>query len=122
MPISDIIADIFYAKLFAEAPSLKPYFESDIRQNGRIIKRIIDIAVQNLDTDLRTEETHPTFQQIPFIVEFTDRNHSTIGSALAWTLRQIFSHEFTEEMETVWLETYTKFSADLKNTTSYVAA
>ena len=51
MPIAGVAADLFYERLFYMAPSLRPMFPTDMRDQKRKLMVMLASAVQGL-TDL----------------------------------------------------------------------
>ncbi len=48
-PIADAAAAIFYEKLFAYDPSVRPMFKGDISEQGKKLISVLATVVQNLD-------------------------------------------------------------------------
>jgi hemoglobin-like flavoprotein len=49
IPNSDIVANLFYERLFKLDPSLRALFTADITEQGRKLMAMITIAVNGLD-------------------------------------------------------------------------
>src|SRR3990170_73805 len=88
LPIADTAAELFYGKLFALDPSLKPLFNGDIKEQGRKLMAMISVAVTGLT---RIETIVPAVQDlgrrhVKYGVK--DKHYDTVASALVWTLGQ----------------------------------
>ncbi len=60
-PIAHQAAAIFYARLFALDPSLKPLFKGDMNEQGRKLMAMIGTGVANLD---KLETILPAVQEL----------------------------------------------------------
>ena len=49
LTISDAAAALFYARLFALDPALRPLFRSDLHEQGRKLMQMLKVAVAGLD-------------------------------------------------------------------------
>ena len=49
VPIADVAAELFYAKLFKLDPDIGPLFKGDMKEQGRKLMRMIATAVNGLD-------------------------------------------------------------------------
>jgi truncated hemoglobin YjbI len=56
VPIKEAAAELFYGKLFELDPALKPLFKGDIKEQGRKLMAMIDVAVNGL---ARLEQLDP---------------------------------------------------------------
>ena len=49
LPIKDTAAELFYGRLFATYPEVRPYFKGDMKEQGRKLMAMLDTAVIGLD-------------------------------------------------------------------------
>lgn len=120
-PISETAAEIFYDRLFEIAPEVKPYFKSDMKEQGRKLMAMLNTAVNGLN-DL---------ESIIPAVEESGRRHASYGvkekdydsvaSALLWTLEKGLGDTFSEEVKAAWTAVYGLLSMTMKNAASQVA-
>ena len=61
VPIADLAAELFYAKLFKLDPDIGLLFKGDMKEQGRKLMRMIATAVNGLD---RLEELVPAVQDL----------------------------------------------------------
>jgi hemoglobin-like flavoprotein len=61
VPIKEAAAELFYGKLFELDPALKPLFKGDIKEQGRKLMAMIDVAVNGL---ARLEQLVPAVQAL----------------------------------------------------------
>ena len=60
VPIADQAAALFYGRLFAAAPALRPLFKTDLGEQGRKLMQMIGVCVKGLDAlDRMTEVLTP---------------------------------------------------------------
>ena len=107
VPIADTAADIFYTRLFEIDPSLRDLFKGNMTEQGKLLMGMINTAVEGLD-DL--DSIVPAVQDLGrrhagFSVK--PENYKTVASALLWTLRQGLGSDFTADVKSAWVETYT---------------
>jgi hemoglobin-like flavoprotein len=109
-PIREQAAQLFYDKLFALDPSLRPLFKGDMLQQGRKLMAMIDTVVHALG---QLDRLVPAVQDL-------GRRHAgygvrpghyqTVGAALLWTLGAGLGEAFTGDVKAAWTEAYTVLS------------
>lgn len=112
-PISDAAAAIFYEKLFAYDPSVRPMFKGDMSEQGKKLISVLATVVQNLDR-LETIEgavkdlavRHAGYGVVP-------KHYDTVGRALIDTLQAGLGDAFTPEVRGAWLGCYAAISAKM---------
>jgi hemoglobin-like flavoprotein len=114
VPISESAANLFYARLFALDPTLKPLFKGDMKEQGRKLMRTLAVAVNGLDS---LEQIVSTVQDlgrkhVDYGVE--PKHYDTVGAALLWTLEQGLSAAFTKETGEAWGAVYTLLANTMK--------
>ena len=110
LPISDTAAELFYSRLFALDPSLKPLFKGDMKMQGRKLMSMLGMVVSGLSS----------FDRLAPAVKELGRRHNgygaqpahyqTVAEALLWTLKQGLGDAFTEETEIAWATAYGKIA------------
>jgi hemoglobin-like flavoprotein len=121
VPIADQAAELFYGRLFALDPALRPMFRGDMTEQGQKLTRMIGIAVSGLD---RLDEIVPAVQELG--VRHLDygvksAHYDTVGEALLWTLSQGLGDEFTADVRAAWAEVYTLLANTMKDTARMAA-
>ncbi|HSD95640.1 MAG TPA: globin family protein [Sulfuricaulis sp.] len=105
-PIAGTAAELFYSKLFALDPALKPLFKGDMKEQGRKLMRMIATAVNGLD---RLEALVPAVQDLGqrhVAYGVTASHYDTVGEALLWTLERGLGPDFTSEVKDAWATVY----------------
>jgi len=106
VPIAETAAELFYSKLFALDPSLKPLFKGDLKEQGRKLMRMISMAVNGLD---RLEALVPAVQDLGrrhVLYGVQPAHYDTVGEALLWTLERGLGPDFTPEVKEAWTVVY----------------
>jgi hemoglobin-like flavoprotein len=106
VPIAETAATLFYDKLFALDPSVKPMFPADLSEQKKKLMQTIGVAVKGLG-DLGA--------LVP-AVQALGRRHAgygvkaqhydTVGAALLWTLKTGLGDGFDSEHEGAWGKVY----------------
>ena len=61
LPIAEVAAELFYARLFELDPSLRHMFRGDMKEQGRKLMGMIRVAVANLE---KLDEIVPAVQAL----------------------------------------------------------
>jgi len=102
----DRFALAFYGHLFEQDQSLRKLFKTDLKQQGDVLVRMLNIALAGLD---RPADLLPTLHDM-------GRHHTgygvkpqdfeTFGKALTQTLSEFLGSDFTPEVAEAWNEFY----------------
>jgi hemoglobin-like flavoprotein len=107
LPIAETAAGLFYGRLFALDPTLRPLFKGDLDEQGRKLMYMLRVAVGRLD---QLDEITPAVQKLgQRHVDYgvKEEHYATVGAALLWTLEQGLGADFTPETRTAWTQLYT---------------
>ena len=106
VPIADTAATLFYDRLFAIAPDVRPLFPADMTVQKQKLMQMIATAVTNL---------HQIEKIVPAVRDLGRRHvrygarpshFDQVGAALIWTLEQGLGHAFTPPVKEAWTTTY----------------
>jgi len=106
LPFAEEAGKLFYQRLFALDPALRPLFKSDIAEQSRTLMRMIAVAVNGLD---RLETIVPAVRALGVRhagYGVVDVHYETVGEALLWTLEQRLGESFTPEIAEAWSTAY----------------
>jgi nitric oxide dioxygenase len=106
LPIADEAATLFYDRLFALDPSLRPLFRGDMREQGRKLMATLRVVVEGLE---RLDQLVPAVRalgQRHAAYGVREAHYATVGSALLWTLEQGLGPAFTPSLQAAWSEAY----------------
>ncbi len=106
LPIRDLAAELFYAKLFELDPSLKALFKGDVKTQGGKLMAMIGVAVANLD---RPETLMPVLKGLGARhggYGVKDHHYDTVAAALLDTLQRGLGDAFTPQVKAAWIVVY----------------
>ncbi len=118
VPIAPRAAAMFYDRLFALDPSLKPLFKTDMAEQGKKLMAMIGTAVANLD---RLDAIIPAVQDLGRRhagYGVPPESYDTVAAALLWTLEQGLGNAFTPAVKAAWTEAYTVLATVMKDAAS----
>jgi hemoglobin-like flavoprotein len=102
----EVAALIFYQKLFALDPALRPLFTQDIKDQARKLMEMLAGAVALLD---KPGELVPVLEALGARhVKYGVReaHYPTVGAALIAMLESVLAEKFTSETRAAWLALY----------------
>jgi hemoglobin-like flavoprotein len=106
VPIADVAADLFYARLFEIAPEVKPLFRGDMREQGRKLMTTLGVVVsglKNLEAILPAAKVLAV-RHVAYGVAAA--HYKPVGEALIWTLDKGLGEGFTPAAKEAWLAAY----------------
>jgi hemoglobin-like flavoprotein len=115
VPIAPQAATLFYDRLFALDPALKPLFKGDMDRQGRALMAMIGTAVANLG---QLEGIVPAVQDLGrrhATYGVQPAHYDTVAAALLWTLAQGLGDGFTPPVEAAWTEAYLVLATVMKD-------
>lgn len=106
LAVSETAAQLFYLRLFALDPSLRPMFKGEIREQGRKLIAMMSVAVNGL---ARIETLAPVIEALGrrhagYGVK--DEHYATVAVALQWALEQGLGARFTLDVRDAWSAAY----------------
>jgi hemoglobin-like flavoprotein len=121
VPIAGLAADLFYARLFEIAPSLRGMFPDDMRDQKRKLFVMMATAVQGLrDLDRLAPQVkslgarHAGYGVKP-------AQYEIVGQALLWTLERGLGDAFTPDVQRAWTRVYGLLAATMQDGASELA-
>lgn len=105
-PMAETVATLFYARLFALDPSLRPLFRGDMTVQGRHLMDALALAVRSLD---RLDALVPSLEALGrrhVAYGVRNQDYATVGAALLWTLEQGLGERLTPELTGAWAAAY----------------
>jgi nitric oxide dioxygenase len=120
-PRADVVASLFYSRLFDLDPSLKRLFSSNMTEQGRKLMTMIGLAVNGLD---RLDDLVPVVRNLGVRhagYGVTDAHYDTVGDALLWTLEQGLGAGFTPDVRDAWAAAYGTLAATMKSAAAAAA-
>ena len=120
-PIAETAAQLFYARLFELDPDLELLFKGNLSEQGRKLMQMLGLAVNSLD---RMEQLLPVARSLGarhVTYGVRDRDYSTVGEALLWTLRKGLGPAFTPDVEAAWSNVYATLASAMQSGTGISA-
>ena len=114
VPIQDTAAGLFYQRLFALDPAIRPMFKGDMKEQGRKLMKMLGVIVNSL---AKLDELVPVAQDMArrHVGYGVQAGHyDTVGEALLWTLEQGLGLAFTNDVRDAWTEAYGTLSNVMK--------
>ena len=105
-PLGEVVAIMFYGRLFALDPELRNMFAENMTEQRRKLLAVLATAVNGLD---RIEALLPTLRDLGHrhvAYGVKPQHYDTVGSALLWTLDQGLGKHFTPEVREAWVAVY----------------
>jgi len=115
----DVVAHLFYNRLFKSEPNLRHLFRGNLREQGLKLVHTLSLVVNSL------EDLNPLRQTVQKLGRqhsgygVADEDYDKVAEALMWTFRQVLGSEFTDETEEAWLTAY-NLVADTMKAASHV--
>jgi len=106
LPLRDIAAQLFDARLFEIDPSTRPMFRGDLQVQSAKLMSTLGTAVRSLDRlddmldDLRSLARWHAHYGV------TNSQYASAGAALLWALERSVGPDFTPEMREAWASLY----------------
>lgn len=106
VPIADVAAEIFYAKLFEYDPSLKSLFKGSMKKQGQMLMSTLKVAVEGLDDLGAVAEILKglAVKHLDYGVKVDD--YTPVGNALLFALKKGLGADFTPEVKSAWIKVY----------------
>jgi hemoglobin-like flavoprotein len=110
VPISEQAAALFYGRRFEIAPSVKPLFRGDMKEQGRKLMGTLAVVVNglsNLESVLPAASALAK-RHVDYGVKADD--YAPVGAALLWTLEKGLGEHWTPDLAAAWGAAYTVVS------------
>ena len=107
LPIQETAAELFYGRLFDMYPEVKPLFKGDMKEQGKKLMTMLNMAVNgldNLDALIKPlEESGKAHKDYGVKAE----DYNKVADAFLWTLGQGLGDAFTDDVKQAWIVAYT---------------
>lgn len=114
MPIAEIAADLFHARLFELDPKLKPMFRGDMKRQGMMLMSMLATAVRGLPQPEALVPVVKGLGRRHLAYGVKDEHFATVGQALIDTLAKGLGNDFTPDARDAWLAAYSLLSTVMK--------
>ncbi len=109
-PISDEAAALFYGRLFEIAPSVKPLFKGDMKEQGRKLMSTLAYVVNGLANLPAILPAASALAKRHVSYGATKEHYGPVGEALLWTLERGLGPKWTPEVAAAWARAYATLS------------
>ena len=106
-----IIGDVFYSKLFLDAPEVKHLFRAPIPEQSRKLIKMLNLVITQLERldDLKKEIGNMGARHQFYGVEAF--HYDLVGNALIWTLQSALGEKWNESLCEAWVTCYTTLAS-----------
>lgn len=115
LPLSELIAGLFYSRLFETEPELRQLFKIDMVEQGQKLMDMLQLMVDGLD---QLAEIEPTVAELGIRhagYNVKPEHYESLQNALLWTLEQALGDAFTAETRTAWKDVYITIATIMKH-------
>ena len=105
---------LFYGRLFALDPALRPMFRQDIELQGRKLMDMLTAVVDNLEHFEGLAPTLRALGQKHAGYGVRPEHYQTVARALMWALGQALDTRFYPELRSAWLAIIEAVSLSMK--------
>jgi nitric oxide dioxygenase len=110
-PIADKAAEIFYARLFDIAPSVKPLFPADLAEQRKKLMAALAAVVAGLSNLPSVLPVASALAKRHVGYGAQREHYSAVGEALLWTLARGLGPQWTPEVAAAWTSAYATLSS-----------
>lgn len=98
--------DIFYRKLFAINPELRPLFHIGIAEQAHRLVTMLRWMVEHIpsEQDFHTQVAALGTRHVGYGV--LPEHYMQVGEALIWVFQETMAEDFTPELKQAWLEVF----------------
>src|SRR5262245_56189767 len=107
VPMTDVAADLFYARLFQLDPTLKAMFRGNRKDKGRKLMKMLAVAVAARDNVAKILPAVEDLGRRHVQYGVKKEHYETVGAALLWTLEEGLGDQFTPRVKEAWTAVYT---------------
>ncbi|MGC1780126.1 MAG: globin family protein [Xanthobacteraceae bacterium] len=106
VPISEQAAALFYGRLFEIAPSVKPLFRGDMKEQGHKLVATLAVVVGGLSNLEAILPAASALAKRHVGYGVSAAHYAPVGEALLWTLERGLGSDWTPELAAAWSTAY----------------
>ena len=106
VPISEQAAALFYGRLFEIAPSVKPLFRGDMKEQGHKLMATLAVVVGGLSNLQAILPAASALAKRHVGYGVSAAHYAPVGEALLWTLERGLGPDWTPELAAAWSTAY----------------
>lgn len=113
-PVKEIVAELFYARLFELDPLMRNVCGDDRKDRHKRFSQVVGATVRGLArVDMLLPAVREFGMRHPLPGE-TEQHHANVGSALLWMLEKALRADFTPEVKGAWIKAYGMLSQTIR--------
>lgn len=116
------VGRIFYDRLFAIAPDLRPLFKNDIDQQAQKLMDMLALAIGHLKNPTGLSVMLEGLGRRHAGYGVQDQHYAIVGDALIWSLQKALGADFTPPLRDAWIALYTVAADTMKSADTPQAA
>jgi nitric oxide dioxygenase len=105
---------LFYDRLFAIAPEVRPMFTGDIEAQSKKLMDTLAFAIGTLKSPAALQGMLDGLARRHTGYGVRDEHYDKVGEALLWTLEKGLGADFTAEVKAAWAALYETVSSRMK--------
>lgn len=116
-----VIGDVFYSKLFVEAPQVKHLFKTPRQEQSKKLIEMINLITARLERldELTQEIKQLAVRHVGYGVK--PSHYKSVGAALLWTLQQGLGKDWNKETQEAWEACYKVLSDTMIRAAGYAS-
>lgn len=115
MAIKMDAARLFYERLFAIAPEVRPMFSNDIESQARKLMDTLALAIGSLRDPALLNRILDGLAARHVAYGVRDEHYDKVGEALIWTLEKGLGKDFTPQVKSAWTSLYAAIAAQMRS-------
>lgn len=108
------IGRLFYERLFALAPEVKPMFSGDLDRQAEKLMSTLALAVGSLKNPAAFAQLVSGLRRRHVGYGVADEYYDKVGEALLWALERSLGDGFTDELRHAWASLYDALASQMK--------
>lgn len=104
--ITDVVADLFYQRLFDVSPDMRSMFPEDLSDQKLELMATLKVMVNSLDAGDQLIEMFETMGRDHKGYGVVDDHYVQFSDALVWTLEEALGENFTDDVRHAWAALY----------------
>lgn len=105
-PDRELVAKLFYDRLFELDPALRPLFTGDMAEQGRKLMAMLGLVVRSLQQVGGLVPVLESLGERHRLYGVTESHYETVGAALLWALEKGLGEAFTGHVRDSWAAAY----------------
>jgi hemoglobin-like flavoprotein len=102
----DLVARLFYGRLFTTHPNLRPLFKTDVQSQGRKLIGTLNMLVRSLGNPQQTTAMLSDLGVRNLNYGVKPKDYDAVGASLLWTWEQGLGEAYTPEVKAAWTSAF----------------